>query len=91
MKTHKKKTCKCWSCKLTPKIREFEKSLNTQQTIAFEEFFNEVWDRMEATEMDLGVLESKIEGTWPGEQPGEEGFYHRIGETLYWITKPTKV
>ena len=79
----KKSKCQCWSCKLSPKIRKFEKSLSASQQKSFREIFEEVWDREEASTMDLNVLEAKIEGSWPKE-PGEP-YLHGVGKNLYVI------
>jgi len=72
MKNLKKSKCKCWSCKLSPKIRRFEKSLSAFQQKEFRKLFNEVWDREEAASMDLNVLEAKIDGSWPKEESDQE-------------------
>ena len=82
-----KKKCTCWSCKLSPKIRKFEQSLDADKLIAFREIFDEVWDRLEAHEMDLGVLEAKIDGSWP---KSDDSYYHRVCNALYKI-ESTKV
>jgi hypothetical protein len=86
----KKSKCKCWSCKLSPKIRRFEKSISESQKKSFRKIFNEVWDREEASSMDLNVLEAKIEGSWPSEYSSDDTnskdtFYHSIGNKIYEI------
>lgn len=83
----KKSKCNCWSCKLSPKIRKFEKSISEAQKKAFRKIFDEVWNREEASSTDLNVLEAKLEGSWPAEYGGleDDGFYHRIGKDLYRI------
>jgi len=84
----KKSKCQCWSCKLSPKIRKFEKSISEAQKKAFREIFDEVWDREEASSMDLNVLEAKIEGSWPAEYESnpsdkDKSFLYRIGNKIY--------
>lgn len=80
----KKSKCKCWSCKLSPKIKIFEQSLSESQRKSFRKIFNEVWDREEDSSVSLNVLEAKIDGSWFKEPV--EPYLHRIGKNLYKIT-----
>ncbi len=90
----KKKKCNYWYCQLAPSIVKFDKSLLPKQHKEFRRIFDEVWDHLIAAETDLGVLNSKIEGTWPkddeedlpiGAHRVSEGYYTKVGEKLYWI------
>lgn len=83
-----KKRCECWSCQLSPKIKLFFQTLNDSQKKEFRKIFDEVWDHYESTSMDLDVLHSKIDGTWPNKE--NDNYYERIGNTLYLI-QSTKI
>jgi hypothetical protein len=86
----KKRKCNCETCKLSPKLRKFEKSLSPKQNEAFREIFDAVWNRMEMAEMDLGVIEAKIEGTWPKHESDGGVYFTRVGKNLYEV-RSTKV
>lgn len=80
--------CKCWSCKLSPKIKKLEKSLTPAQVKLFRSILDPLYEKVEADSTDLGVLEAKIEGVWPKNEKDELSlgeFYYRVGENLYWL------
>ncbi len=50
---------------------------------------NTLWVKMESAELDLNVLNAKIQGTWPKDEDEIDKYFHYICGKKYEITTKT--
>jgi hypothetical protein len=75
--------CDCELCRASSACEKFKGRLPENMRDEFNALVNYYFERGANAEMELEVLQSKIEGSWPKED--NEQNYHRIGDKLYEI------
>lgn len=78
------KICNCEYCKLSNRITALQLKLPPELAEEYKDITNILWEGMESAELDLNVLNAKIQGTWPRDD-GEK-YYHCTGGKKYEIT-----